>query len=166
MVNLSGNKWAMTVTMEKLNLPASSFKTRITEGKTEIFDVVRKKYVALTPEEWVRQNMIHYLINLKKYPPSLMAVEFSLKLNRMKKRADIIVFNTRGKPVLAVECKSGSVKIDQKVFDQIARYNMALNVKYLVVTNGMEHYICRIDHEKKRFYFIEEIPEYQQLNNG
>ena len=150
--------------MEQLNLPAINCKTKETQGQTEIFDIVRKKYVLLTPEEWVRQSFIHYLIDIKGFPKSLIAVEHSLKLNKMKKRADIAVFGTKGKALLIVECKADSVKINQKVFDQIARYNMVLKVKYLIVTNGLEHYACQINYEKNSYVFLEEIPNFDQVN--
>jgi hypothetical protein len=152
--------------MGKINLPAIDCKTRNESGRTEIFDIIRRKYVLLTPEEWVRQHFIHYLINQKNVPQSLIAVEQPLNVNRMKKRADITVFGKRGKELLIVECKAASIKIDQKVFDQIARYNLALKVKYLVVTNGIEHYICRVDFEKNSYIFLEEIPDYEQINQG
>jgi hypothetical protein len=150
--------------MEQLNLPAINFKTRKNQGQTEIFDLVRKKYVLLTPEEWVRQNFIHYLIKQKGFPQSLIAVEHSLSVNKMKKRADITVFGTKGQPLLIVECKASTVKISQKVFDQVARYNMALKVKYLVATNGLEHYACQIDFEENSYIFLEEIPDFDQIN--
>ena len=163
MLNLAMNQYPFTF-MEQLNLPAINCKTRETQGQTEIFDIVRKKYVLLTPEEWVRQNFIHYLIDVKGFPKSLMAVEYSLKLNKMKKRADIAVFGTKGQPLLVVECKAATVKINQKVFDQVARYNMTLKVKYLLVTNGLEHYACQIDFEKNSYVFLEDIPDFDLIN--
>jgi hypothetical protein len=150
--------------MKELNFPPYEFRTRMKEGRKEIFDTVRKKYVLLTPEEWVRQNMIRYLIEQKNYPPSLMAVEHSLTVNDMKKRTDITVFGSKGRPLLIVECKSHTVKIDQRVFDQIARYNLTLMVEYLLVTNGVEHYVCKIDFKGKRYEFLEEIPGFEQIN--
>lgn len=150
--------------MKQLNLPSVNIKTRETQGQTEIFDIVRKKYVSLTPEEWVRQNFIHYLIDVKGFPKSLIAVEHSLKLNKMRKRADIAVFGTKGKALLIVECKASSIKINQSVFDQIARYNMTLKVKYLVITNGLEHYACQIDFKKNSYIFLEEIPTFDRVN--
>ncbi len=149
--------------MTKLNLPAIDCKTRNIHGQTEIFDLVRKKYILLSPEEWVRQNFIHFLIYQKSVPTSLIAVEYALIVNKMKKRADIAVFGTGGKPLLMVECKASSVKINQKVFDQVARYNLALKVKYLVVTNGLEHYVCQIDFKTNNYTFLEEIPNFEQM---
>lgn len=149
--------------MQTLNLPSYQFRIRSSGDKTEIFDDIRKKFVALTPEEWVRQNFIAYLQNEKDYPISLIAVEMSLKLNKMHKRSDIVVYNTSGKAILLVECKAPSVKIKQDVFDQIARYNMTLKVKYLIVTNGLEHYCCRIDHENMNYQFFNDIPDYNDI---
>jgi len=150
--------------MANLNLPSIECKTRQIRGQTEIFDIIRKKYVVLTPEEWVRQNFIHFLINQKGVPQSLIAVEYSLKVNKMVKRADIAVFGTKGQPLLIVECKASSIKINQKVFDQVARYNLTLKVKYLVVTNGLDHYVCQIDFDKNSYAFLEEIPNFDEIN--
>lgn len=149
--------------MQTLNLPSYKFRIRASGDKTEIFDDIRKKFVALTPEEWVRQNFIAYLQNEKNYPISLIAVEMSLKLNKMHKRSDIVVYNTSGEAILLVECKAPSVKIKQDVFDQIARYNMTLKVKYLIVTNGLEHYCCMIDHENMNYQFFNDIPNYNDI---
>jgi hypothetical protein len=119
--------------------------------------------VILTPEEWVRQNFLKYLVEEKKYPASLITVEKEFKLNKLSKRCDALIYNREGNPILIVECKAASVKIDQKVFDQIARYNMQLNVDFLVVTNGLQHFCCKIDYEKQEYYFLKDIPEYDQL---
>ncbi len=128
--------------------------------KTYIFDVVRKKYLLLTPEEWVRQNFIHYLNKEKKYPLGLMGVEQMVKYNSLKTRADIVMYNTEGKANIIVECKAPDVKITQDTFNQIAKYNSQLKVKYLMVTNGMNHYCCKMDYESNRITFLEEIPSY------
>ena len=128
--------------------------------KTYIFDVVRKKYLLLTPEEWVRQNFIHYLNKEKKYPLGLMGVEQMVKYNSLKTRADIVMYNTEGKANIIVECKAPDVKITQDTFNQIAKYNSQLKVKYLLVTNGMNHYCCKMDYESNRITFLEEIPNY------
>ncbi len=149
--------------MQKLNLPEYEFKTRLNNGKTEIFDEVRKKYLVLTPEEWVRQNLIKYLINDREIPAGLISIEKGLKVNTMNKRTDIIVYNKKGKPGMIVECKATNVKIDQKVFEQIARYNMSLNVALLLVSNGYTHYCCEIDYTKNSFSFLESIPDYDTL---
>lgn len=142
--------------MIKLNFPEYNFKIKTSAKITQIFDIVRRKYVALTPEEWVRQHFIHYLIFEKNFPQSLLAVEMNIVLNKLQKRCDIVGYSNSGKPVLIVECKSPGVKISQKTFEQIARYNMALQVKYLAVSNGINHYFCEIDFEKKSFKFLKE----------
>ena len=149
--------------MIKLNLPEYSFRIRDLNSKRQIFDEVRKRFVALTPEEWVRQNFLKYLLAEKKYPQSLISVEGGLKLFKRKKRTDIVVYNNLGKPLLIVECKAPDVVIDQNVFDQIVRYNMALQVKYLILTNGLNHYSCSIDYSRKTYNFLKEIPDYPEL---
>lgn len=149
--------------IQKLNLPEYSFKFRSSGNgsqRTQIFDIIRKKYVALTPEEWVRQNFIQYLLSVKKCPLSLMAIEMGLKYNTLQKRGDVVVHDTSGNPWLIVECKAPSVKITQEAFDQVASYNMSLKVKYIVVTNGLNHYCCEIDHIARTYKFVEEIPVY------
>ncbi len=128
--------------------------------KTYIFDVVRKKYLLLTPEEWVRQNFIHYLNKEKKYPLGLMGVEQMVKYNSLKTRADIVMYNTEGKANIIVECKAPDVKITQDTFNQIAKYNSQLKVKYLLVTNGINHYCCEMNYEKNEIVFLEEVPTY------
>lgn len=149
--------------MQKLNLPEYQLTIKTIGKKKEIFDKIRKKYVILTPEEWVRQNFIAYLMDEKSYPATLISVETELKLFKVKKRTDILVFQNTGKPLMIVECKATKVKIDQQVFDQIARYNMALKVNYLVVTNGLSHYCCYLDYENNSYQFIENIPDYGSL---
>jgi hypothetical protein len=149
--------------MDKLNFPEYQFRTRY-EGQTlQIWDEIRKKYVALTPEEWVRQNLLKYLLNEKGIPSSLMRVEAGITLNRMPRRADVIVYENSGKPLLIAECKAPSVKISQETFDQIARYNIPLKVKYLLVTNGTDHYFCRINANDNSYEFLKEIPGYDKL---
>ncbi len=143
--------------MQKLNLPSYQFKLKSSENKQLIFDIIRKKYVVLTPEEWVRQNFVHYLINEKNYPISLISVEKQLLINSRKKRFDILIFNTDGKPDIIVECKAPSIKITQDTFDQIARYNMKLNANYLIVTNGLTHYFCKLDPKNKQYLFLKDI---------
>ena len=146
--------------MHKLNLPEYSFKTRSLNGKEQIFDAVRKKYVALTPEEWVRQNFIQYLVLEKKYPASRMALEYPLQYNTLSKRGDIVIFGKNGLPEILIECKAPSVKTSQDTFDQAARYNFILKLKYLVITNGLEHFCCAIDHQKSTYIFLPDIPEH------
>lgn len=149
--------------MQELNLPSYSFKYRVFKGRQQIFDAFRKKYVALTAEEWVRQNFISWMVNDKNYPAGLIAVEKELVLNNMKKRYDIVVFNRESLPALLVECKAPEIKITQKVFDQAARYNLALNVAFLVVTNGLEHYCCAVDIKKGTYSFLEKVPDFENL---
>ena len=143
-----------------LDLPPYPFKISDEAGRLILFDPIRKKNVVITPEEWVRQHFVQYLINQKKYPKSLIKLEGGHKLNGMAKRSDIVVFNTSGQKVLLIECKAPSVRLDQKTFDQVARYNMVHLVPLLAVTNGLEHYYCRINMENRSYQFIEDLPEY------
>ena len=149
--------------MVKLNLPEYPFKIKTTGRSSQIFDTIRKKYVALTPEEWVRQNFISFLIHEKKFPKSLIAIEMAIKINQMQKRGDIVVYDKDRNPLVMVECKAPSVNVTQKVFDQIARYNLVLNVKYLIVTNGLNHYCCMMNHRTQSYIFLEEIPNYKDF---
>ena len=144
----------------QLNLPIAVLKTKLVEGTTQVFDVVRKKYFKLTPEEWVRQNFIHYLNKEKNYPFGLMGVEKMVKYNSLKTRADIVIYNREGMPSVIVECKAPNVKITQDAFNQIAKYNYKLRVRYLVVTNGLQHFCCKMDYENNKITFLAEIPEY------
>jgi hypothetical protein len=146
--------------MEKLNLPKYTFKIKNRENKLYIFDIIRKKYVVLSPEEWVRQHFLNYLIIDKKYPKSIIAIEKQLNYNGLVKRTDILVFDKQGQPDIIVECKSPRIKISQEAFDQIARYNLRLDANFLIVTNGIQHYYCQLDHRNEQYVFLEEIPEY------
>ncbi|RED49430.1 type I restriction enzyme HsdR N-terminal domain-containing protein [Seonamhaeicola aphaedonensis] len=146
--------------MQKLNFPTYSFRFKSNENKVSIFDSIRKKFVALQPEEWVRQHCVQYLINEKKYPKSLINVEKELIVNNLKKRYDVVVFNPDGTIHLIVECKASNIEIDQNTFDQIARYNLVLNASYLMVTNGLNHYYCQMDFESERYNFLKDIPDY------
>lgn len=150
--------------MEKLNLPVYEFRIKTEERKQFIFDIARRKYVTLTPEEWVRQHIIHYLTKEKKYPCQLIAVETSIKVNKLEKRCDIVLFDNTGKPLIIVECKAPSVKISQGTFNQIASYNLKLRVNYLLVTNGLNHFCCEMDYKSNSYKFITEIPEYFKAN--
>lgn len=147
--------------MQLLNLPSYQFKLKQNGVRTQIFDVIRKKYVALTPEEWVRQNFLQYLIQEKKFPASLIAVEAGLKYNQLQKRMDVLVYDKQGSPHLIVECKAPEVKISQDVFDQIARYNMVFKVKYLIVTNGINHFCCLMDYTENSYKYLEMIPDFE-----
>jgi len=146
--------------MQKLNLPTYKLRIKSNENKLAIFDIIRKKYVILTPEEWVRQHIVHYLIEDKNYPVSLIAIEKKLSINKLTKRTDILVFNTKGLPHIIVECKAPTVKITQEAFDQIARYNLTLNANYLIVTNGLKHFYCAMDVKNEQYLFLDNIPKY------
>lgn len=147
--------------MQVLNLPTYTFKLKSNEKQTLIFDILRKKYFVLTPEEWVRQHIVQYLLNEKKYPSTLIALEKQLTVNNQKKRTDILVFNQMGLPHLIVECKAPHIPITQDTFDQIARYNLKLNASYLMVSNGLTHYFCKMDFEKESYVFLAELPAYK-----
>jgi len=149
--------------VQKLNLPEYKFRFKEENGQSQIFDIFRKKYVVLTPEEWIRQNFLMYLVEEKNYPQSLISVEAGLKVYKRSKRTDIVVYDKQGIPLLIVECKAPNVKINQDVFDQIVRYNIALNVKYLVVTNGLDHYCCSLKSENNTYQFLQEIPDYKNI---
>jgi hypothetical protein len=149
--------------MQKLNLPSFQFKLKSSENKQLIFDIIRKKYVVLTPEEWVRQNLIHFLIKEKNYPISLISCEKQLLVNKLKKRFDLLIYGPNGTPILIIECKSPKIKISQDTFDQIARYNMELKSEFLVVSNGIMHYSCKVNTEDKSYIFLEEIPKYEDI---
>jgi hypothetical protein len=147
--------------MQVLNLPTYKFRFKNKENKLFIFDILRKKYVSLTPEEWVRQHIVHYLISVKNYPTSLIAIEKKLMIYGLTKRTDILVFNTDGNPFIIVECKAPSIKITQATFDQIAQYNLKLNAQYLIVTNGLEHFYCAMDLKNECYTFLQDIPNYK-----
>lgn len=151
--------------MQQLNLPYYRHKiqTNIDTNTMYIFDIIRKKHIILTPEEWVRQNFIHYLINEKKFSKNLISIESEFKINNCSKRADIIAYNTNGKPILIVECKAPEIKITQKTFDQIATYNLNFKVDFLIVTNGITHYSAIIDYKNECWYFLDKIPTYEEL---
>jgi hypothetical protein len=150
--------------LPKLNLPEADIKLK-SEGNTIfIFDPVRKKWLNLTPEEWVRQHLIMYLNEQLHYPLSLMETEKQFKLFNTVKRADIILNNSKLKPLVIVECKAPEVKIDQNVFDQAIRYNMALKVNYLFISNGLKHYV--VNFNKGKPVFLDHLPEYEKLNNN
>jgi len=147
--------------VQKLNFPEYPFRFKNSENKPFIFDAIRKKFVVLQPEEWVRQHCIQFLIQEKKYPKSLINVEKELKVNDLSKRYDIVVFKPHGNIDLIVECKAPDVPIDQSVFDQIARYNLSLKADFLMITNGIDHYYCQMDYKNKRYQFLKDIPNYK-----
>ena len=149
--------------MQKLNFSKYNFRFKNNENKTLIFDIIRKKFVILTPEEWVRQHTLHFLITEKKYPVSYINVEKQLLLNDTVKRYDIVIFKNDGDVEIIIECKAPSITINQVSFDQIARYNLALNSNLLMVTNGLTHYFCKMDIKNKRYLFLRDLPKYNQL---
>ena len=149
--------------MYELNLPKYGIKIANENGHLTIFDVLRRKYVALTPEEWVRQHFVHYLIGHKGYPLTLMANEIQLAIGNKKLRCDSVLYDRSLKPRMIIEYKAPTVNITQKVFDQITVYNMLLHVDYLVVSNGIKHYCCQMDYDNQKYLFLEDIPDYQEI---
>lgn len=149
--------------MQQLNFPTYTFKTQKADSKLKIFDEIRRRYVALTPEEWVRQHIIKFLQIEKNYPTSLMAVETQVMVHGLKQRADIVIYNRQGSAEMIVECKAPSVPLSNDVFDQAARYNMNLNVKYLLLTNGINHYCASLNYSNNSYTFIKDIPDFKQL---
>ena len=147
--------------MQKLNFPTYKFRFKNSENKVQVFDDIRKKFVVLQPEEWVRQHVLQFLIQDKGYPKSLINIEKELIINGLKKRYDLVIFYPDGNINLIVECKSPNIKISQETFDQIARYNLALKSNLLMVTNGLEHYFCKMDYINSQYNFLEDIPSYQ-----
>ena len=146
--------------MQDLNFPLYTFRLKNSENNIHIFDVIRKKFVLLQPEEWVRQHCIHFLTNEKKYPISLINVEKVVHINGLNKRYDVVVYNPDGSIHLIIECKAPKVKISQSAFDQIARYNLALKASFLMVTNGLNHYFCTMDHNLGAYNFLKDLPSY------
>jgi hypothetical protein len=147
--------------MLQLDFPNYSFRFKSNENKRLIFDEIRKKFIVLTPEEWVRQHVVSYLITEKNYPKSHINVEKQLLLNGVKKRYDVVVFNSDGSIHIIIECKAPAVTITQETFDQIARYNLVTNATFLMVTNGLQHFYCQLDYEKERYQFLRKLPEFQ-----
>ncbi len=148
--------------MRQLNFSKFDFRFKNTEKGIQIFDIIRKKFVMLQPEEWVRQHTVHFLITTKGYPKSLINLEKQLHVNGIAKRYDLLVFNPDGSILLLVECKAPEIQVDQKTFDQIAIYNKRLNATYLMVTNGLQHYYCQMDHKAEKYTFLKEIPDFSR----
>jgi predicted type IV restriction endonuclease len=148
--------------MQKLNFQLYDFRFKNSENKVSIFDEIRKKFIILTPEEWVRQHVVQFLLEEKKYPKSLINVEKVLKVNGLKKRYDVVVFNPDGSIFILIECKAPEIKIAQATFDQIARYNMTMKSQFLMVTNGLNHYFCQMDYENEKYEFLRELPDYSK----
>lgn len=150
--------------MQQLNFSTYSFRFKNSENKVLIFDEIRKKFIILTPEEWVRQHVIHHLLYELNYPKSHINVEKLIKLNGLTKRYDVVVFQPNGEILILIECKAPAVKIAQTTFDQIARYNLVLHAHFLMVTNGLNHYFCQMDFENEKYLFLNDLPQYTNLN--
>ncbi len=148
--------------MEKLNFPKYNLQIKSIENKDYVFEPIRKKWLLCTPEEWVRVNCINYVSNTKGYPPSLISVEHQIDVYGLKKRFDLLIYNINFSPFILIECKSPSVKINQKTFDQIIQYNLKLKCPHLMVTNGLNHYFCTVKQNEKKVEFIDSIPFYSK----
>jgi len=151
--------------MTKLNLPEFEFSFKEKNKKRYIFDEIRRKYLFLSPEEWVRQNFVKYLVNYKNYPASLIVLEMPFVMNSADKRSDIVIYNKQRKIVLLVECKSPDIQISQKIFDQAAGYNLKLDAKILIITNGISHYCCMPDYTNRKWIYLENIPDFNELKS-
>ena len=149
--------------MFRLNLPQYEINITEKDGKRMIFDFLRRKHVALTPEEWVRQHFTHFLVEHKGYPKGLLGNEIELHIGDKKLRCDTILYNKEAQPQMIIEYKASSVQIQQKTFDQISAYNLLLHVDYLIVSNGLQHYCCKMDYEQQRYCFLKDIPDYEKL---
>lgn len=147
--------------MEELVFPPFEYKLINENGKVAIFDIIRKKHIILTPEEWVRQHLIHFFINQLKYPKSLISVEDGLKVNKMQKRSDLIVYNREGKLFMVVECKAAKVKLNQNSMNQLSTYNQKYNSEYLALTNGLQVYVCKMDYENKKAVYLDQFPSFK-----
>ena len=149
--------------MLSLNLPPYATKVAVRDGKNTIWDIIRRKYVALTPEEWVRQHFVHFLVGHKGYPVSLLANEVALTLNGTSRRCDTVLYDRTLSPRMIIEYKAPHIPITQKVFDQICRYNLVFHVDYLIVSNGLSHYCCRMDYAHQSYQFLQDVPSYGEL---
>ena len=149
--------------MFRLNLPQYEIKIGEKDGKRTIFDFLRRKYVALTPEEWVRQHFTHFLVAQKGYPKGLLANEVELRVGEKRLRCDTVLYNKEGQPRMIIEYKAPTIQLQQKTFDQISVYNLLLHVDYLIVSNGLQHYCCKMDYENQRYVFVEGVPDYENL---
>lgn len=148
----------------KLNFPECDLKFKDIEEQRYVFDIIRKKYVVAGPEEIVRQHLVHFLIHHRNFPKNLINVEKKVQLGQLSRRTDLVAFNRTGTPILIGECKAPSIYITQKVFEQIGQYNMALKVHWLLITNGLSHFCCKIDLKNKQFEFVKDIPFYENLS--
>jgi len=152
--------------LEQLNLPSYDVRTRINPNNSleEIWDTQRRRWVKLTPEEWVRQHFVHYLIGTMNYPSGRIGNEVSIRVGQLERRCDSVVFGDVGEALMIVEYKASSVRLTQEVFDQVSRYNIALQVDWLLVSNGLQHYCCHLNREANRWEFLPTIPDYQALS--
>ncbi len=150
--------------MEKLNLPAFDFNIKESAGKTVIFDIIRRKFIVLTPEEWVRQHFVNYLINYLGYARPLIGVEQGMKYNSLSKRTDIVVYDRVGRPLVLVECKAPGYRLKQKVMEQALMYNKTLKAGYIIVTNGLEHSCLRINRNTQKVEFLSELPRFSDIS--
>ena len=149
--------------MFRLNLPQYEIKIGEKDGKHTIFDFLRRKHVALTPEEWVRQHFTHFLVEHKGYPKGLMGNEVELHVGEKRLRCDTVLYNKQGQPQMIIEYKAPTIQIQQKTFDQITAYNLLLHVDYLIVSNGLQHYCCKMDYDNQKYLFLQDIPEYENI---
>jgi hypothetical protein len=152
--------------LPKLNLPPFNYRLKEQGNQKMIYDAFRKKYVVLTPEEWVRQHVAHFLVNVKHYSAQLIKTESGINSPGLSQRADIVACNRQGKGLLLVECKAADVKISQEVFDQAAGYCLHLHIPYLVLSNGIEHYACQMNWQDKKYDFLDDIPDFSELGLG
>lgn len=150
--------------MVQLNLPPYNIKVKNEDGRRKIFDILRRKYFVITPEEWVRQHFIHFLIDHKGYPVSLLANEVALSVGDKVIRADSVLYDKNLSPRMIIEYKAPHIKLTQKVFDQISAYNLLLHVDYLIASNGIETYICKMDYAQQTYVFLETVPDYKSLD--
>ena len=149
--------------MFRLNLPPYPIKIQEKGEKRQIFDFLRRKWVALTPEEWVRQHFTHFLVEHKNYPQALLANEVELRIGEKRLRCDTLLYNKELRPRMIIEYKAPTIQIQQKTFDQISVYNLLLKVDYLIVSNGLRHYCCKMDYERQSYQFLEDIPDYETI---
>lgn len=149
--------------MIPLNLPTFDIKLQGTREHPRVFDILRRRYVSLTPEEWVRQNFVHYLIGHLGYPATLLANEIQLQVGQKQLRADSVLYDQRLHPLMIIEYKAPTIALTQKVFDQITAYNLLLHADYLIVSNGLQHYCCKMDYDDKKYLFLDHIPRYEEL---
>ena len=150
--------------MEPLNLPTYLFRIKEDRGKKYIFDEIRRRFVQLTPEEWVRQHVVNYLVHVRNFPLQLISIEKGFSNNRRKLRYDLLVLDRKGEPLMIVECKAPDVEINQHVFDQAGRYNNKYNAAYMLITNGIKHYCCLINKLNRQYRFLQDIPDFNEMN--